>query len=105
MATETFHFTTFLSGQIRVEYDLNTGNWRPSQVRVINSSPSRTLAFEVLESGSPVYSNTAPPNQTSTWNISGIQLGWQAQYFNEDTQEWEDGGIDLGNYELRASIN
>lgn len=90
MATQTFPFGAFGS-EVRAEIDVNDATWRPSRVRVINNSIF-PLQATVLDGGSPVFAATAPASKTTTWNISGVQLGW-------DTV---DGGIMLGTYSLQA---
>lgn len=85
MATQTFIHTAV--GAMRVEFDINDANWRMSQVRCINNSNQSAKAF-IYEGGILVFSATAPANQTTSWNTSGIQLGWDSV----------DGGLMMGNY-------
>lgn len=91
MATQTFPFAEFGDGTVRVEIDVNDANWRPSRVRCINNS-AQPAAAQVLDNGVEVFTAAAPAGQTSTWNISGVQLGW-------DTV---DGGLQMGPYVLQA---
>lgn len=91
MATQTFQFAEFGNGIVRVEIDVNDANWRPSRVRCINNSAAAAVA-RVLDGGSEVFTATAPAGQTTTWNISGVHLGW-------DTVN---GGLILGTYSLQA---
>lgn len=91
MATQTFPFAEFGNGIVRVEIDVNDTNWRPSRVRCINNS-TQPAAARILENGVEVFTATAPAGQTTTWNISGVQLGW-------DTVN---GGLMMGNYALQA---
>jgi hypothetical protein len=91
MATQTFPFASFNNDAVKVELDVNDANWRPSRVRCINNS-NYSLKATILESGVVKFTAIAPPNQTTSWNISGIQLGWDAV----------DGGLILGNYELQT---
>lgn len=91
MATQTFPFAAFGDGSVRVELDVNDANWRPSRVRCINNSAAAAVA-RILENGVEVFAATAPAGQTSTWNLSGIQLAW-------DTVN---GGLMLGAYTVNA---
>lgn len=91
MATQTFLFAEFGDGIVRVEIDVNDANWRPSRVRCINNSGAAAVA-RILENGIEVFAATAPAGQTTTWNLSGIQLGW-------DTVN---GGLMLGAYTVNA---
>jgi hypothetical protein len=91
MATKTFPFSSFNNDSVKVEIDVNDTNWRPSKIRCINNS-SYPLKSTILESGSVIFVATAPENQTTTWNISGVQLGWNTI----------DNGLILGNYEIQA---
>lgn len=91
MATQTFVFAEFGGGIVRVEFDVNDANWRPSRVRCINNSAAALVA-RVLDGATDVFAATAPAGQTSTWNISGVQLGWDSV----------NGGLILGNYQIQA---
>lgn len=91
MATQTFQFAEFGNGIVRVEIDVNDANWRPSRVRCINNSAAAAVA-RVLDGGSEVFFASAPGGQTTIWNISGVQLGW-------DTAN---GGLMMGNYSVYA---
>lgn len=90
MATQTFPYASF-GELVRCELDVNDKTWRPSQVRVINNSAS-PLKARVLEAGAVVFEATAPAGQTTSWNISGVQLGWDSV----------NGGLMLGDYVLQA---
>ena len=98
MATITLPIGSMLGGAITAEMDINDANWRPSKIRVINNHAERGLYIEVSELGSVVWSGTAPAGETTSWNISGIQLGWQPDYWNTITEQYEPDGIDLGDY-------
>lgn len=91
MATQTFPFAAFGDSAVRVEIDVNDANWRPSRVRCINNS-ARAAVARVLENGVEVFAATAPGGQTSTWNISGVKLGW----------DQVNGGLMMGSYVLQA---
>lgn len=91
MATQTFPFAEFGDGLVRVEIDVNDANWRPSKVRCINNSASPAVA-RVLNGGTEVFTATAPAGATTSWNISGVQLGWDAT----------NGGLMMGSYVLQA---
>lgn len=91
MATQTFTFAEFGDGAVRAEIDVNDANWRPARVRCINSSAFAAVA-RILENGVEMFAATAPAGQTTTWNISGVQLGWDSV----------DGGLMMGNYVLQA---
>lgn len=91
MATQTFQFASFGNGQVVVEMDVNDANWRPSRVRCINNSAA-ALAARILDGGTEVFAVTAPAGQTTSWNISGIQLGWDSV----------NGGLILGSYQVMA---
>lgn len=99
MPTRTFRFVNLAGGQIIGEYDVNDANWRVSQVRCINNS-AHGAYIRVLEDGVEVFSQTAPANQTTSWNTSGLQLGWQPDEWNEQDQQWEPGGIELFGYQI-----
>lgn len=76
MATQTFPFGSY-GDAVRAEIDVNDATWRPSRVRCINTS-AYPLVATVYQAGNPVLTVTAPANQTSSWNISGAQLGWDS---------------------------
>lgn len=85
MAIVTFPFAEV--GGARAELDVNNANWRVSKARVINNS-AYPLKVIVYQSGTPIYSAIAPANQTTEWNLSPYQLGWDSVY----------GGLILGDY-------
>ena len=87
MGTQTFPCAAFADGAVQVEMDVNDATWRPSRVRCLNTS-NRTAVAEIYRAGSLVFTETAPANQTTTWNISGVQLGWDSV----------NGGVLLGDY-------
>lgn len=91
MATQTFRYASFGNDAVYCEIDVNDKTWRPIQVRVVNTSAS-ALKASVLNAGTVVFEATAPAGQTTSWNISGVQLGWDAV----------DGGLMLGNYVIQA---
>lgn len=91
MATQTFPFAEFGNGIVRAEIDVNDANWRASRVRCINNSAWPVVA-RVLESGVEIFAATALANQTTQWNISAAQLGWDSV----------NGGLIMGNYVLQA---
>lgn len=101
MATQTLQFASFESGLIRCELDINNANWRPSKVRVVNNS-NHGLEVFIRESGYVVYNHTFAANTTEELNISGIQLGWQEDFWNDITQQYEPDGIEMGNYTIQA---
>lgn len=82
--------------------EINDANWRVSKVRVINEHPSLGFEITVKEAGVVVFNQTVPAGQTQTWNTSGIQLGWQPDFFDTERQEWRADGIDMGDYEISA---
>ena len=98
MATETLPLGSMLGGAIVAEMDRNTANNRISQIRVINNHPSLSLHIEVSELGAVIFSTTAPPNQTTSWNTTGIQIEQQPDYWNSETQQYEPDGIEMGDY-------
>ena len=91
MATQTFRYASFGNDAVYCELDVNDRTWRPSQVRVVNTSAS-ALKSTVLNAGTVVFEATAPAGQTTSWNISGVQLAWDAV----------DGGLILGPYGFGA---
>ena len=99
MATLTFVHSSF-SG-VTIEFDVSDANWRVSQVRCINSSPYPASA-RILKAGVQVFTAVAPAGQTTSWNTSGVQLGWQPDYYNTVTEQWEHDGLDMKDYELRV---
>ena len=102
MATRTVQLSSTLNNAIIAEMDINDANWRPSKIRVINMLQDIALVITVRELGVVVWTGTANPNATTSWNISGIQLGWQPDYWNSITQQYEPNGIDLGNYTIQT---
>lgn len=88
MATQTFLLCEF-SG-VRVEFDVNDANWRVTQVRCWNSSPY-TVAAIILQNGTEVFTATALAQRMTSWNTSGVQLGWDSV----------DGGIIMNGYVMR----
>lgn len=91
MATQTFQHSSFGEGQVIVEFDINDANWRMSQVRVINNS-AYPLVARIYEAGVLRYTANAPANQTTSWNTTGVQLGWDSV----------NGGLMMGNYTMFA---
>lgn len=102
MATETFPHSSFGDGAVVVETDINTANWKMAVVRCINNS-SYPASVTILESGVPVFTAVAPAGATTTWNTGGLQLGWQPDYWNDISETWEPGGIEMGDYVLQAT--
>ena len=88
MATKTFPFGSY-GDAVRAEIDVNDATWRPSRVRCLNTS-AYPLVATVYQAGNLVLTVTAPANQTSQFNISGAQLGWDSV----------NGGLLLGDYTL-----
>lgn len=88
MATQTFLIASY-GDSVTVEIDVNDATWKPSKIRCRNNSIF-PLTATILENAVQIMTITAPANQTTTWNISGIQLGWDAV----------DNGIILGNYSV-----
>lgn len=103
MATLTKPLASFESGAIRAEFEINDANWHISKVRVINNS-DHGLGIIVKDAGTPVFSETAPANETTSWNTSGVNVGRQEETWNEIDQRWEPGGIDWGTYTVEAGI-
>jgi hypothetical protein len=91
MATQTFQVASFGGGAVRVEIDINDANWRPSKVRCVNDS-AHTATAMIYEGGVQRFTANALGNQTTEWNISGVQLGWDAT----------NGGLMMGNYTMQA---
>ncbi len=91
MAIQTFFHSAFDDGAVQVEFDVNDANWRVSRVRCINNS-SRPARAWILNNGVQVFTADAPANATTSWNITGVQLGWDAV----------DGGIMMGTYQMHA---
>ncbi|NLS77332.1 MAG: hypothetical protein GXY76_08755 [Chloroflexi bacterium] len=95
MATQTFPHSSFGDGIVRVEFDVNDANWRVSQVRCINDSPHPARA-RILRGAALLYDAIAPAGQTTSWNTSGVQLGWNTA--DEDGDGIMDGGLMMGDY-------
>lgn len=91
MATQTFRHSSFNNEQVIVEFDINNVNWRMSQVRCINNSGSAARAT-ILENGVQIFTAIALANQTTSWNTTGVQLGWDSV----------NGGIMMGNYVMQV---
>lgn len=100
--TLTFQFASFNDGQVVVEYDIRDNNWTVTQIRCINNSPYMAVGH-IYELGELVFTAEAPPNATTSWNVVGIQLGWQPDYWNDITETWEPSGIDMGDYVFQAT--
>lgn len=92
MATQTFQHSSFGGGIVRIEYDINDATWRVTRVRCINHSASSARAV-ILESGIQRFIAIAPPNVTTQWNVTGVQLGWDEV----------NGGIMMGAYVMQAA--
>jgi hypothetical protein len=92
MATVTYPFCEMGGGIVRVEFDVNTANWRMTQIRCINNSNQDATAI-VYETGVQVFEAVGLANGTTSWNTGGLQIAWDEI----------DGGLMLGNYELAAS--
>jgi hypothetical protein len=99
MATITLSVGEMLGGAIRAEMDVNDANWKPSKARVINDS-DQGYQIIVKELGQVVWTATVASGESNEWNITAIQLGWQEDYWNSDTQQYEAAGLDLGDYEI-----
>ena len=99
--TLTFQFASFGDGQVVLEFDIRDNNWVVTQIRCINNSSYSAVGY-VYELGELVFTAVALPNQTTSWNTQGIQLGWQPDYWNDITQSWEPSGIDMGDYVFHA---
>lgn len=97
MATRTLVHSEFGGGLVRVEIDINDANWRPSRVRVLNASASPLVAY-VSKAGQEVFRAVAPAGQTTSWNISGVQLGWQPDYLDDRDGKWYPDGLDMRDY-------
>lgn len=91
MATVWFPHSSFNGGLVTVDFSVNDANWRVSQVRCINNSNQPAKAF-IYESGVLIFTAEAPANRTTTWNTSGIQLGWDNI----------NGGIMMNNYTMQV---
>ncbi len=91
MATQTYIHSLFEGGLVRIEFDVNDANWRVSQVRCINGNTHPAYA-RILKNGTEIFTAVAPAGATTSWNVTGVQLGW-------DTVN---GGIMLGSYEIHA---
>lgn len=89
MATQTFPHSSFGGGAVVVEFDVNDANWRMSQVRCINNSPYPAVGH-IYEAGVLRFTAVALANQTTSWNTTGIQLGWDPI----------DGGLMMGTYTM-----
>lgn len=90
MATIWFPHSSFNNGEVVVDFSVNDANWRVSQARCINNSQYPVTAF-IFKSGVQIFTATAPAGQTTTWNTSGIQLGWDGI----------DGGIMMMDYVIQ----
>lgn len=101
VATQTFPFAAFDNGACQVEYDVNNANWRVSKVRVINNSLAPLVAL-VYKAGVQVFRAVALPGETTEWNVTGVQLGWQEPYWNNITETWEEAGIEMHDYTFTA---
>jgi len=88
---QTYLHSTFGGNAVIVEIDINDANWRVSRVRCINNSLYAAEA-SIYNSGVLVYEASAPPGQTTQWNIAGVQLEWDSI----------NGGIMMGNYTMNA---
>lgn len=103
--TLTFQFASFNDGQVVVEYDVRDNNWIVTQIRCRNYSPYNAIG-RIYELGELVFTAVAPPNdpgEYTSWNVVGIQLGWQPDYWNDITQTWEPAGIEMGDYVFQAA--
>ena len=101
MATQTFQHSSFAGGAVRVEFDINDANWRMSQVRCINNSQYPAKATIFLD-GAQVFTAIANANKTTSWNTTGVQMGWQPDYYNTITGQWERDGIDMKGYTIQV---
>jgi len=97
--TLTFTFAEFANGLVRVEYDVRDNNWTVTQVRCINNSDFPAVGT-IYELGEIVFAAVAPAHEITSWNVVGIQLGWQPDYWNDITETWEPSGIEMGDYEF-----
>ncbi|MGW8177390.1 MAG: hypothetical protein ACWGQW_01120 [bacterium] len=73
MPTQTYEHTRI--GNMHVEFDVNTANWRICQVRCINNN-DQPARFVVYELGVEIFNAIAPANQTTSWNTGGQQIAW-----------------------------
>jgi len=84
-------------GSILVEYSANNANWKILQIRATNSTPFAAVAI-ILKAGEPLTTITLPAQTQDAWNVAGVQLGWQPDYWNSLTETWEKAGIDMLDY-------
>ncbi len=91
MATQTFLHSSYGAGLVVVEFDVNNANWRVAQVRCRNNSTKRAAA-RIFQAGAEIFLAAAPAGQVTTWNTTGVQLGWDPV----------DGGIQWGNYVMQS---
>lgn len=101
MAIQYLHHSTLAHGQVVVDIKVNNANWSVLAVRCTNNSDQAAQA-DVYDDGVQVWTQVFPANQTTEQNVAGVQLDWQPDYWNDDTQQWEAGGIEMGTYSVTA---
>jgi len=92
VATQSYLFFRFLDGAITVTGQINTANWRLASILVHNTT-AKTVRGYVYQAGQQIFIADAPGNQDTSWNTTGVQLGW------DDV----DGGLILGDYSFRLT--
>ena len=85
---------------MRIEFDINDTNWRISQVRCINNSEHPLKAF-VHKSGVQVFTAVAEAKNITSWNTSGLQLGWQPDYYDSRDGQYHPDGLDMKDYTIQ----
>ena len=103
MAIVYLPHSTFAHGQVVVDIKVNDANWNVSAVRCVNNSDN-AVVVDVYDDGVHVWTQTFPANDTKEQNVSGIGLDWQPDYWNDDTEEWEAGGVEMGTYTFNARL-
>ena len=101
MATLTLPHSSFAGGSI--EFDISDVNWKISKIRCHNFSGQPARGF-IYELGELVFTADAPSGEITEWNVTNVQLGWQPDYWNDVTEEWESGGIEMGDYVLACQF-
>lgn len=100
MATLSLEIAAFNDREVVVELDILTSNWRVSQIRCINNSQHDAVGY-IYNGEELVFTAVGTAGQTTTWNTTGVQLGWQEDYWNDITETWEPSGIEMFEYRIQ----
>ena len=104
-STETMEFASFANGTARIEFDWNRNTGDVSRFRCVNNSTGYVWGgvYEVNPATGTAtlrWEGTCNPGQTASFPVNRFNIYWETGDLDGDGVP--DGGIVLGNYQLRA---